>query len=169
MWRKGLLGLVAVALAFAFAFAGCGGDGGGQDTTQREEEARQAVLDLIAAFQAGDYETACAVQDQRVNDSIISISKKDTCAEGYEQLFAEQGKFGTEPGSRPFDEFLKLLEDYEVGAATLEGEEGALSGQVALDGPEEVASLVVEEDGEIKVSELFVTPDANTNPGSFGQ
>lgn len=162
MWRQGLLGLMALALAFA----GCGG---GEDTTAREDEARQAVLDLIAAFQDGDYETACAVQDQRVNESIISLTKKDTCAKGYEKLFANQAKLGGEPGERPFDEFLKLLDDYEVGEATLEGEEGALSGQVLLEGPEEAASLVVEEDGEIKVSELFVTPDANTNPGSFGE
>jgi hypothetical protein len=163
MWRKGLLVLAVVSLAIA----GCGGD---DDNDDRGEEARQVVIDTIVAFEAGDYQAMCDLQNERVNTSIAEITKTDTCPEGYEKLFSNQKEFGGvgATSATPFDDFVEQLGDYEVGEATLSEEDGTLQGEVALDGPEEALSLVVEEDGEMKVSELFVTPEANTPSTGLG-
>ncbi len=160
MRRKGLLGLAAAAILIS----GCGGDDEA-DSSATEQEAQDVVATHIAAFQDGDFELVCETLDERGNESIITISKQDTCAEGYEELFSRQRAFGGVAG-KPFDDFVDQLGDYEVGPATVPGA-ADFAAEVSLEGPiEGVKSFLVEEDGELKVSELFVTPDAATSPES---
>lgn len=151
MRRQGLLGLAAAAILIA----GCGGD----DEDDRAAEAQQLVNDALAAFAAEDYEAMCDLQDQRANDTVIEISKQDTCPEGYAEIFEKQSDF-TPEGGQPFDEFISALDDYEAGEVTFL-EEGEMAAEVELVGPEVASSFLRDEDGELKVSELFVTPDAN--------
>ena len=165
MRRQGLLALAV----FLLAFAGCGGDDG-DEGGDLGEEAQQAVTETIAAYEAGDYEAMCELQDARVTKSITSIAKTDTCAEGYEKIFNNQKAFGGvgATSDHPFDDFVDQLGDYEVGEATINEDEDPITGEVALDGPEDAVSVVVQEDGVMKVSELFVTPDANNPAGTGG-
>jgi len=144
----------------AAGLAACGGDDE-PDASAGQEEARQVTDDAIAAMKAQDFETFCELSTQEVNDSVASLAKTDTCAEGYPVLFHKQGDFGE--GKHAFDDFVDSLSDYEVGEATVT-DAGA---QVKLDGPLDAMTLLEDEDGQLKVSELFVTPNANANPGQF--
>ncbi|MFI5025165.1 MAG: hypothetical protein ACHQCI_00225 [Solirubrobacterales bacterium] len=159
MRRKGLLGLAVAAILFA----GCGDGDDGESQDPQTEEAQQVVSDMIAAYRAKDFEQVCELTDERGNDSIETITKQDTCAEGYEELFKRQSAFAGVPG-KPFDDYLDTLGQYEVGDVEVQ-DDGSI--HVLLEGPiDGVFSLVVEEDGELKVSELFVTPSAAASPGS---
>ena len=148
----------AAVLALAAGLAACGSDDE-SDSSADQEQARQVTEDAIAALQDHDFETFCDLSTQEVNESIATVAKTDTCAEGYPVLFRKQGGFGE--GKNAFDEFVDSLSDYEVGEAKIT-DTGA---QVMLDGPEDAATLLENEDGEFKVSELFVTPNANS-PGT---
>ena len=159
MRRKGLLGVVAAAILIA----GCGGD----DDDDRTAEAQQVVNDALAAFADKDFEEMCELQDQRANDAITELGKADTCAEGYEVIFAKQGEFVLE-GGQPFDEFIAQLTDYEAGEVTFVDEE-SYAAEVELVGPKTASSFLADEDGELKVMELFVTPNPNEPNQGFAE
>ncbi len=159
MRRRGLLGLAAVCALLA----GCGDDDDSSSDAGTPEQARQAVIGTIAAYANGpDWAAVCELADARTHEALQGGTKQDSCEAAYEQIEANQQDFlaGSE---HPIDDFARLLQEYDVGEATLT-DDGA---EVKLSGPSGPAtSYLVLEDGSFKVSELFVTPDAAA-PGSF--
>ncbi len=156
---KALLGLAAICALLA----GCGDDDDSSPDAAGAEQARQAVIDTIAAYADGpDWAAVCKLADARAHEALQKLTKEDSCEAAYVHLERKQEGL-VEGHKHPIDDFAKLLAEYDVGEATLT-DEGA---EVKLTGPAGPAtSYLVLEDGTLKVSELFVTPDAAT-PGSF--
>jgi hypothetical protein len=148
-----------IAALGALLLAGCGS--GGDD--DRKEEARQLVEDGIAAYEQEDYEALCDLSSQEINDGIPQATKQDSCPAGYEELFRRQDELEGE--RRPFDEFVQILSETEIGEATLT-DTGAT---VALDSPKgEATSYLIEEDGELKIQELFMSENVPAAQGQSG-
>jgi hypothetical protein len=155
--------IIIAAAGLALGLTACGGDDGDDSSSAREDQARQAVIDTIAAYDDRDFDTVCDLLDERGQKSIVTVAKTDTCPEAYKALFADERHFGG-PG-KPFTTFADTLQKYQVGDATLTDAGAEVALTAGPQGP--ATSFLVDQDGELKVSELFVTPDANTNPGQF--
>jgi hypothetical protein len=154
--------LALLAALGALIFAGCGDDEDSSEQGGSEEEARQLVADGIDAYDRRDFEALCELSSQEINESIPQLAETKDCPSGYEELFRRQNRLEGE--GRPFDEYVEMLTETEIGEATLT-DDGAT---VDLDSPKGPAkSFLIVEDGELKIQELFLSennPAAQAGP-----
>ena len=146
-------------LALAVALGGCGES----EEEKRRDEARQVVLDAIAAYEDEDYEELCSLSGIAIRETVPEVARTDSCPEAYERFFAEPARFG-EPGA--FDEFVRKLSQATVEDATLT-ERGATV-TLTVPGEEGAATFLVEEDGELKIEEMLATADSAAAQGAGG-
>jgi len=155
------LGAGLTLIAVALVGAGCGGD-----DDEAKEQAEAAVRGQIAAYEARDFDGVCEFQNLEGRNGIMEITGEDNCPDAYRELFRRQEDL--EGGGEPFDEFVEMLGDYEVGEAISSEIEGPVAWEVPLIGPKEASAFLVEEEGTVRVRELFVTPDAGSAPPGGG-
>jgi len=119
---------IAVATAAALAVAGCGGSDSPEDV----------VSNFYTAVGDGDFEAVCDLLSEGAAQATIDEEGAETCEEAAEASLEGAGAAS------------ELLDQIEVGEATIDGESGTV--EISFAGQSDTVN-VVQEDDEWKVDD----------------